>query len=277
MRRIASYTDLANCVAWFDSIGGLTVSGGVLTSWTDQSGAGLTSPATLALAISGGLATAVGPTYSASDAAFGGKPSITWGTGETALDAPQMAVDLSPPLTFLFCGKFTGAQSPNGRNLFAGTPGVAAARRCSAGDPSTGFGLATELFSVSGLSTSARNIIKVNNTNPFVASFSFTAGRDWRSSVGRQIGWRYCDTVGTARTHCGWRFGRSSTNAITDSGWVGQFNAIVAYNRFMSDQEILLASELMMRRQGVALPTRSAKTRTALPAPGAVGGRTRIL
>lgn len=277
MRAISSYTQIANCVAWFDTLAGLSVSGGnTLTSWTDQSG--VSAPATVAQAIANGLASAIGPTYTPSDPDFAGMPSLGWGTGETVLDAPLLAADLAAPLTFLMCGKFTGTQSASGRFMFTGPPGPAVTRRCNAGNPSTGFGLPTEIVITAGVGTLALNLIKTDSTMPFVASFSFDANQNVRTTAGRQIISRFRDPVLTAlRTHSGWRFGRSGTNATVTAGWIGKFNALVAYNRFLTEGEIILASDLMMRRQGVTRPARTTKTRTALPVPGAVGGRTWIL
>lgn len=99
MRALKSYTDIANCAIWFDSLGGLTLSGTDITAWADQSGAGIASPATLANGIADNVATAVAPTYVASDAAFDGKPSIVWGTGNAQTALPDATV----------CGRSSGA------------------------------------------------------------------------------------------------------------------------------------------------------------------------
>lgn len=282
MRTISRYTELSGCVAWFDTLAGLTLSGSELIAWADQSGAGLTLPATKAEAIAGGLA-AVGPQYVASDPEFSGKPTLTWGTGETCLDAPLMAVDLAMPLTFLCCATNTAAITASSRNMVSGPNAlVSALRRCA---------ISTTASSVVGVDAEALLIqfgptdftkfnlpAKINT--PFVACFAMQAtglqgSMRSRASNNNERGASLL--AAGIRAHAGWRMGRGSQNASANLNWIGKFNAFVAWNRYLTDGEQNRAIALMARRQGVTLPSRTAKTRIAVPAPGAVGGRTSIL
>ncbi len=286
MRAINSYLDIPSCVAWFDTLGGLTLSAGTLIEWADQSGAGISSSAKVSTAIAGGLSAAIGPTYTASDATWGGKPSLTWGGGETCLDTDAFASPMSHPFTWLMAGMITGSATASGRvpvtapNAFGASNAI---NETSTGTASAaGISDSHTLFPVFGPSFSAgvpvnQQLAHGPTTVPFILCASSSTTSDLRFHINLTCVTRTRPPTGAPRTQPAFRFGRIRANATLTGNWGGNFNAFVVYNRFLSEIEARSAIILMARRQGVTLPTRSAKTRVAVPVPGAVGGRTWIL
>lgn len=284
MRAISAYTDISGCKLWVDSLGGLTLSGGNVIAMADQSGAGVLSGFTVAQAVTNGLAAAVGPVYAASDANFGNTPSLTFAsTGgiHTALDTPTIAAQ-GGIWTFMFCVRNTGVQDANNsRFFFDGSGAAATANRWNSslpGSASNVNGTTDAFFSlgpsltkyslISNLGATAHVIgVAVRQESP---SALMTLFRD------SSIVCRALFANGTPRTLTGLRLGHSAVNAGAFN-FDGQINALVAWNRILTDGEFLRAGQLMARRHGVTLPARTAKTRTAVPVPGAVGGRTWIL
>lgn len=283
MRRYSSYTDIAGCKLWVDSLAGISMSGPNAIALADQSGAGLFSGVSVAGAVVNGLAAAVGPIFNATDSNFGGKPSLTYvnGATHTCLDTPTVAAQ-GGTWTFLVCLRATGAQDAAlSKSVIDGPGGVGTANRfvLSAPGRSSDTNGTTDALVNMGPFLSKTTTIPALGTAPHVLGVAVVQAATASlmalygdGALVRRGQWANA----TQRTLIGLRIGHGVLNAQVVN-FDGEINALVAWNAFLSDGQIKQMSELMARRQGVTLPARTAKTRTALPAPGAVGGRTRIL
>jgi hypothetical protein len=128
-------------LAWYKADAGVTQSGGLVTAWADQSGAG---DANRNQAASG----APRPSFSASDAAYGGKPIVS-GTGTHRMLCPgAWSTAPNPPITVVVVGEtaastaFLGDSTTDNMMYATGTPneavyGPVAAANAGSSNPTT--------------------------------------------------------------------------------------------------------------------------------------------
>jgi hypothetical protein len=90
-------------LAWYRPDLGLTQSGGLVTAWNDQSGAG---DANRNQAAAGALR----PGFTASDAAYGNKPTLTFSGSQSMACAGAFSVAIATPISVVVVGH-TGASS----------------------------------------------------------------------------------------------------------------------------------------------------------------------
>jgi hypothetical protein len=114
---IATFHDLPGCELELVPDAGITLAGSLVSVQADQSGHG--RDASIANAIADGLATATGPVYAASDATFGGKPSITYNMSALTdcLATPNFGIDIDAPWTLLIAGRWQNPQGGSGGSV----------------------------------------------------------------------------------------------------------------------------------------------------------------
>lgn len=292
---LAAFTDLSGCAVALQPDAGITLSGSNLTVWADQSGSG--RDASVATVIADGYAAATGPIYAAADVDFNSKPSITWGTPNTSAMAIANYTAVPAPCTFIVAGRDQSALGTTGRILFdkLAANGAALQPRWfraggNLGAPTDVNGLMWNTTSPPTLSP--RRIVGANMRERFVQGVLFrssTSGMVVHNGVVRAD--RAMPALPTVPSFSGLRLGRDSSNAIDNQEWTGQLSLFVLYSRELKVDELRDALALagsicgiswapgrtLAASRAVVASRTAVASRSALSAPGAVGGRSRVL
>ncbi len=268
MTVISSYDDVPGCVCAVDVTDGIELSGSTLTEWRDQSGAGVAPVFTPS---STGIVGAVGPAYVASSLIMGGRPSLRWGSGETALQA-LLSRPAVAPATVFFAGCLTGS---------VGTSTASVVRVLLDGD-TTRFGTSLSRWTVHAMQplnpaediVDATTVVFSPTTNtvltlglrsgniawapmkePFVCWASIKpSGKAEYGCRGMKLS---SPTVGTAASinRCGtFRLGRFRVNAVGGGvgNWVGELSAFACYEGNLAPWQKIGLSEMIGERCGVS-------------------------
>ena len=262
MRNYRNLADIAGSVFAFESHLGVASASNLCTGWTDT----LTGSALVAAQ---GTPTKQ-PAYTASNANFQGYPTIDWPLARVAdqiyLETAVFASSIAKTLTFIAAIRCTdisvGRIIMNNRfpttfnaNMVIPAGNVGVIRLTGSGAPA--------MNSVNGA-------IRVNETCVVVGLFN---------SMGRVfVNGKFCGT-GTLGVNNMDALRIGNTGFDTGSlPFVGAMAAIGGWTRELGMGEIQRATTMLLRRYNPSLlASRTAKTRTVLPAPGLVGGRSRIL
>lgn len=252
---IAAFTDLSGCELCLVPDAGIGLSGSNLITWSDQSG--LARHASVATAVADGFATATGPIYSANDAAFAGKPSITWGSPNTSCLAIASFTNIPAPCTFILAGHETSGQTAISRLAFdrLASKGAANGTRWQI-TASTPFDSFAPLWGPSSpVGSAGRRIVSANMRISFVAACvyrSSTFGIVVHNGIVRAN--RTMAATATPPAFGGLRLGRSFGNAVDGQEWTGPLSLFVLYSRELSFSELKDVTLLAGSKCGITWP-----------------------
>lgn len=255
---IATFHDLSSCELELVPDAGLTLAGSVLTAQADQSGHGRN--ATVANAIADGFTLATGPTYNATDPAFGNKPSITY--ANNCLATVNVGADITPPWTAIFAGCGTMAAGDS-RVAWDTLTGLSVAYSSFGPFYTRNFGPmdmnATQWnFVAPADPQEIRRIVGCNLRAPFVVAIAVRAPTFGTVVHNGRV--RACRTMlapaAGAQLIRGVRVGNSSfaTGSATGS-WLGNLPLFVLYSRELGWSELKDATTLAGAKCGISWPT----------------------
>ncbi len=252
MRRIQYLTDIAGASYLFESHLGVTQSGGRSSAWADtQTASGLNASQASSTQY---------PYYTASDANFNGYPTLNWPLAEVAnllyLESGALGAPVVPPFTYI-----AAVRSPD----VSANRVIMRERFVGVGQNVANFiVLPTAAIRFTGNAApfvdSAAGKFAINTTSVLIMTRDVAQGAVYLNGV-RVSGGALAATSGFDGVRIGATFIVASGPAALFP-WVGDIAVCGAWSRLWSAGEIRRASELLMRRYGIALPVRSAKTRT---------------
>ena len=159
-------------LAWFKADAGVTQAGGLVSAWADQSGSGDANRNQSA-------AGADRPSYSASDAGYGGKPVLTGNGSQFLASAGDWSTAPTPPITVIVVGHATANSS------FVGDPANNNMLYVSGGHEAT-YGINNGALVGSG-DASAPTVIMYTDTGAAGGSAANIYNRDLSTPTGTDI------------------------------------------------------------------------------------------
>lgn len=256
---IAAFTDLSGCEIALVPDAGITLAGSLVSVQADQSGHG--RDASIANAVANGFTTATGPTYAASDAAFGSKPSITYSLATDCLATANFGADIAPPWTVITAGR-SKAPSADSRIIYDTIAGLAGGYSnigvlTSKNWGPTDVNAAIWNFTAPVDPLEPRRIVGANLQIPFVLGIavrSTTFGTVTHNGVVRARRTMIAPAAG-AQLMRGVRLGNSSATLGSSAlCWIGQLPLFVLYSRELSLSELKDAMLLAGSKCGVSWP-----------------------
>jgi len=224
-RQIASPLDLADCAMWFDAGQGITSDANGVSAWNDMSGN--------ARHVAQSNNT-FKPTFNASNAAYGGKPTVDWDTVGNFDRLDRSANDaLTQPLTIFACCNIANATA-TGIPVFSNVSGL---------EIGIGRVNASTWYTFAGVGSASFPTPPVG-TRPFVAALVFNGVHSQTRIGGRAVTalGSLTDTTGITTLRLGCFAGGSYPS------WDGSIAEFLVYRRRLSDGEIAMVEAYLRRK-----------------------------